>query len=421
MGYDAFLKNKEIERWYNNVARGSKVTADVYLRRLGSFCKNYKIAPEELVKLSEKKLYNMLLDVVTEMEKRGYAGGYIESCLKAIKSWLSFNGIEIKRKIKIRNAQETPTLKDERVPTQDELRRIFLAGDLRERVACVFIAHAGLRLETLGNYDGTDGLRISDLPELRVKGKDVIFEKVPTLIRVRASLSKRRGEYLTFLSEEGCEYLREYLRMRLRSGERLTEESAILIPKVAKKQFISTINIGDIIRKPIRKAGFKWRPYVLRSFFATQLMLAESKGLVLRDYREFWMGHKGDIEHRYTLNKRLPEDLIEEMRSAYKRAQRFLQTQETNAKEDVVAMLRKQLLLVAGFKSEEIKEEQLKLSDEEFQELIRKKLSSAFANNGKTNGMRQKVASLEELDKYLEQGWEFVTMLPNNKAIIRLA
>jgi len=31
------------------------------------------------------------------------------------------------------------------------------------------------------------------------------------------------------------------------------------------------------------------RAYVLRSYFDTQLMLAESKGLVIRDYRQFWM------------------------------------------------------------------------------------------------------------------------------------
>ena len=28
------------------------------------------------------------------------------------------------------------------------------------------------------------------------------------------------------------------------------------------------------------------------------MLLAESKGLVLRDYRQFWMGHKGDVENR---------------------------------------------------------------------------------------------------------------------------
>ncbi|MEM3713613.1 MAG: site-specific integrase, partial [Nitrososphaeria archaeon] len=124
---------------------------------------------------------------------------------------------------------------------------------------------------------------------------------------------------------------------------------------------------------------------------------------------------KGDIEHRYTLNKRLPSNLIEEMRNAYKRAQKFLQTKEAETKDDIVAMLRKQLLLVAGFKPEEIKEEYLNLSDEEFQELIRKNLSSF-----QLNGTKQRIASLDELEGYLEQGWEFVAMLPNNKAIVKL-
>jgi hypothetical protein len=48
-------------------------------------------------------------------------------------------------------------------------------------------------------------------------------------------------------------------------------------------------------------------------------MLAESKGLVVHDYRMFWTGPKGDIENRYTTNKhRLLESLIEDMCEAYK-------------------------------------------------------------------------------------------------------
>jgi len=81
-------------------------------------------------------------------------------------------------------------------------------------------------------------------------------------------------------------------------------------------------------------------------------MLAESKGLVLRDYRQFWMGHKGDIENRYTTNKcRLPESVIEDMREAYKRSQEYLQTTRTeeSSEEKLRQAFRKQLLLVAGF------------------------------------------------------------------------
>ena len=52
-------------------------------------------------------------------------------------------------------------------------------------------------------------------------------------------------------------------------------------------------------------------------------MLAESKGLVLRDYRQFWMGHKGDIENRYTTNKqKLPETVIEDMRAGLREKRR---------------------------------------------------------------------------------------------------
>ena len=32
------LENQDVKRWHDNVARGSGVTADVYLRRLGNFC-----------------------------------------------------------------------------------------------------------------------------------------------------------------------------------------------------------------------------------------------------------------------------------------------------------------------------------------------------------------------------------------------
>ncbi|MCX6655590.1 MAG: hypothetical protein NTY03_10810 [Candidatus Bathyarchaeota archaeon] len=91
-----------------------------------------------------------------------------------------------------------------------------------------------------------------------------------------------------------------------------------MTPKQRMKPFIRSTNVGDVIRDGIRKAGFPWRPYVLRSYFDTEMMLAESKGLVLRDYRQFWMGHKGDIEHWYTLNKsRLPDEVVEDLRARW--------------------------------------------------------------------------------------------------------
>jgi len=45
------------------------------------------------------------------------------------------------------------------------------------------------------------------------------------------------------------------------------------------------------------------------------------------------MDHKGDIEARYSTNKRLSPDLIEEMREAYKKCTKFLETRVTELSE----------------------------------------------------------------------------------------
>jgi len=417
--YDSLLEDADVRRWHDNVARGSSVTASVYLRRLGSFCQHFKTTPLAIANMSEGDLYNLMLDYVSFMERKEHAGSYIESALKAVKSWLSHNGKEVRRRIKIKGARDTPSLKDERVPTQSELKRIFFSGDKKARVACVIVAHTGSRIETLGNYRGNDGLRIKDLPEIEVYDDHVDFKQKPTLLIVRKELSKAGQQYFTFLSEEGCEYVKDYLDERMREGEVLDAESALITPKLKMKPFIRAGNIGDVIRDAIRAAGFQWRPYVLRSYFDTQLMLAESKGLVLRDYRAFWMGHKGDIENRYTTNKcRLPESVIQDMREAYRRSQEYLQTirVEETGEERLVQAFRKQLLLVAGFKQDEIDKMDLSaVSDEELQEIVRKKLLGQEANDC----AKQKVVSVDEVNKYLIQGWEYVASLPNNKVVIR--
>lgn len=150
-------------------------------------------------------------------------------------------------------------------------------------------------------------------------------------------------------------------------------------------------------------------------------MLAESKGLVLRDYRTFWMGHKGDIENCYTTNRqRLPEDVIEDMREAYRRSQEYLQTTrpEATSEERVRKSFREQLLLVAGFKQEEVERmDLLSISDEEFQNMVRQRLLGSMINDG----AKQRVVNVGDVERFLAQGWEFVAALPNDKAILKIS
>jgi len=86
---------------------------------------------------------------------------------------------------------------------------------------------------------------------------------------VRKELSKTGHQYFSFLSEEGCEYLEDYLSKRIRESEELTAKSPTITPKQRMKLFIRAGNIGDTIRDAMRAAGVVWRPYVLRSYFDT--------------------------------------------------------------------------------------------------------------------------------------------------------
>jgi len=70
---------------------------------------------------------------------------------------------------------------------------------------------------------------------------------------VRKELSKAGHQYFTFLSEEGCEYLADYLSERIREGEELGPKSPIITPKQKMKPFIRAGNIGDTIREAMRQ------------------------------------------------------------------------------------------------------------------------------------------------------------------------
>ena len=420
--YRALLSDADVLRWYQNVQRGSEVTADVYLRRLGHFCMTNYLEPASLLRLDEKALSDILLDNVTKLEKEGHAGSYIKSIMKAVKSWLKHNHIALSSTIKIKDEDSTPTLQGERVPTPAELGNVLRSGSPDARVAASLMAFSGVRPEVLGNYRGMDGLRIGDLPELEIGNEkgSVGFRVTPTFIVVRESLSKAGHQYLTPLSEEACLYLKEYLKFRIREGERLTPRSAVLEPRFADKAFIRSSNVSHKIRCAIRAAGFQWRPYVLRCYFDTRLLLAESKRLIIRDFRVFWMGHKGDIEQLYTLNKHvLPADLIEEMREAYRKSQRLLQTVEAPSKreEDINLAFKKELLLIAGYRQEELASLDIdKMDDDEIHRRCRERLLGILANNGS----KQRVVPLRQVERYLAEGWEYVDRLPNHRAIVSL-
>ncbi|MGP6293988.1 hypothetical protein [Caldiplasma sukawensis] len=160
------------------------------------------------------------------------------------------------------------------------------------------------------------------------------------------------------------------------------------------------------------------RSYVLRGYFSTALDIAESKGLISHPWRQFIMGHKVDIEARYSTNKRLSPDKIEEIRASYKKCLKYLETRITDPSEtDAKIYLQQQLLLAVGYKQDEIDRMTLaEMNKEAFQKLLRDKVAGAMSGNGS----KQKLVTVGEIEKFLSLGYEFQAFLPKGKAIMKM-
>lgn len=451
-------ENDDFRRWYNNLAMGSEVTAKERARVLYRFVVKQGLTVDDLVEMGKRdvrEVEDMLMDFVKKLHDEGKSPGYVENYLKSVKSWLEFNGVRLVRRIKIRNRGATPTLDDERVPTQDELLQVLGYADVRGRCSISFMSLSGLRPEVLGNVDGSDGLEVRDLPEMVVEGDEVHFRKVPTMVVVRRELSKTNKKYFTFMGAEGCEYLRAYLEQRIAGGEELDGGSAIIAVKRGYddtgfrgrqgrgSKHISTKTVSKEIRDAMRPR-FKWRPYVLRAYFATQLLIAENHGKTSHAIRQFIMGHSGDMLSRYTTNKgRLPEELIEDMRRSYANSEEYLSTRKTRGEDPELMTLktmvesgvlelhkpniRAYLISKLGIEDLEIKVARMRetgLDEDESETIVivgelgidPMRLEALRSSRVKNT---RKTITEDQLDEYLEDGWDIYSTLPSGSIVVR--
>lgn len=417
------LENVKIRRWYENIEVRSTVTAGVYLRNMGLWLEYLQIDPDAMIELAKNnfdEFKGRVADQIRKMEREGIQGASISTSIKPMISFLKFYNVVVKLNLNIKNENRNLNAEKEVVPEKYQLRAVLLRAPKRERVAISLMAFSGLRPISMGNELGLDGLRLGDIPDLNLNG-DIDFVKIPARINIRAELSKTRLPYFTFLGEEGCQYVLDYLKDRRSKGEVLNPDSPVVLPineksmKENPSEFLRTNLIERRIKKAISKAEFGWRPYIFRAYFGTNLDTAEAKGLISHPQRQFIMGHKGDIEETYT--KRGSEVKMEEIRSAYQKCLPFLETENKTSQIEVADLEKtftSKFLKLLGFSDSEIKD-MADLDDETLQKLINERRGMNM-----NNGHKQRVVNLNEVKTFIEQGWEYVGSLPNNEAIIKL-
>jgi len=390
-------------------SREAKLTA------LCVFCGFLKKLPQEIiseVKSGRADPYGLLDGFVTYLSKIGVAPHSIKDYVSCVRKWFVFNDVDVES-ARLRERVELPrqyTITRDAAPSRDELRRIVMSTNLRGKALILTLA--------------SSGMRIGEALSLRVK--DIDFNKHPVTIHIRAEVAKDRQARYCFISDEAANILKTYLAERINEPESyvfqgrhqgVKSDGTRYLRGKWKNEPMTYWNADFIFTNALKKAGLYKKDehgrdilhiHSLRKFFFTQLL-----PILGREIVEALMGHKQFLDSAYR------RFTVEQLAEHYLKGMKHLtilgeQVGEERVKEE----FRRQLLLVAGFKPEEVsKMDLLSIEDEEFQEMVRRRLLGAMVNNGAT----QKVVDVNELEKFLAQGWEFIAALPNNKAIIRVS
>jgi hypothetical protein len=459
------LKERRFNLWLTNIANGNPQTAKDMRRKFHVIYEVEGKSPQDLASLNHEEAQAWLITFVQTMATKGLKGhkrlntktGKMEherkplrhntmiGYVNAVRTWLQTIDPLMKLYLGKIRVPDTEGLYDSESPPEREyVRNLIAEADKRERVAIAIVAFAGGRIEPLGDATGTDGLEIRDFPELQVANGKVTFTKIPTRIIIRRSLTKRthrEGDrhkygYMTFMNDEGCEYIQDYLEWRMKNGENLTLESPIIPAekgtaqgKVQKKigSHITTGHASDLIKDVVLRANYTDRAYLLRRYFASQLQDAEEELLSIKDYRIFWMGHGGSIEEEYTQNKgQLPHGRIEKQREAYERSSdRHLTTKEPKLvpADKIKAEAIRVFLQGARLPEEKINQVAEKYGGLEnvppdkipeiVEEYQRKGQRGTYAAG------KQIIVPPSDARKYLDEGYRYVATLPTNEIVLQ--
>jgi hypothetical protein len=393
------LADPAVRRWYEYTAKGAQKTADNYLRSLFNFCDRMDTTTAAVAGLTQQAAFELLNDFVTLEEKRGIAGSTIATYVKCVKSWLVFHNTKVVRKVKVKNAERRPTLAQQEVPPPEGLRAILLRADPEvERNAISLIAGSGLRLEVVGSQK--DGLRVSDIQGLTINRRKVTFETLPARIIVRAELSKTKEPYSTWLGTEFAGYVKDALEARMRLGKKVKPDSPVVATRSGG--FFITHKLSTRLRAVIDEAGFDFRPYTFRNYFATQVSIAVSKGRASKSYMTYWMGHKGDMDAQY-VESRAAAHLIAEMAEAFHRVEPLLETAPTSdQKKEIGQQVAAAMLRMAHYTDEQVTEI-LCNPKSDIDELVRIGLNKAAVP------LTQRIVSIEEAKPLMSEGWRVHT------------
>ncbi len=277
----------------------SKSTKTAYTIHLSLFCRFCNTNPNELVRLKPAELKDMVIKYVLELKKKSKntAGkpkrgetsvNSIKNYTAGIKSFLDEHEISLPWK-KIARLYPEEVTNDYRSYTRQEISKLLSMADLRDR--CIILLMA------------SSGIRVGAIPSLTIKSLKNLEEGLGLLTVYGES---KKSRYVTLVTPECMASIEEYLELRRKRGEKLTEKSYLIRDKYAiySKRINSPISVKEPainvqIRHLIREAGLPFNElqpdHAARKFFNTALVNSK----VDPKFKELIMGHDMKLDKFY--------------------------------------------------------------------------------------------------------------------------
>lgn len=238
--------------------------------------------------------YEVIQQLVNQMHQKRLAPKTILSYATAVKGFMVDSDIEVtaeKMKAKV-VLPEAYTVTTDRAPTKDEVKRILLHCNLEAKAEVAMMA--------------SSGMRIGELPKLKVANIEFGQPGEPSKVRIKAKFTKTRKERITFISPEATELLKEHLGKRIDHPDEtlfLENQDAIygkIMRALKKSDLRKKSEEGDM--------HYELHPHCFRKYFHTNMLASGvDRGIV-----EGFEGHKFALDSSYL--RATDEQLLEQYR-----------------------------------------------------------------------------------------------------------
>jgi integrase len=220
---------------------------------------------------------------------KGYAPKTIGSRLNAVRTFLEENEINFpKRFFKKINGKVSGTITEERIPSNEELRRIIEYLPVQGKALALVLSSSGMRIGEA----------------LQIKIKDIDLTRNPVKIKIRAEYTKTGKKRITFISPEAKLVVKEWLSYRDqykeradgRSWEHEREDNDQLFPfthYTFNYMWHNALGKAQLLERDEKTNRVTLRPHNLRKFFRLRV------GRYGRDEAEALMGHQKGLDRIY--------------------------------------------------------------------------------------------------------------------------